>query len=243
MAEVANNQLWEKVSQTNTKFLKDSQKGLSSIDGYYVFQKATEQFGPCGLGWGYQILEEDYRQGGPIFNQNKTEIVAHEIDHMLRVKLWFKHGDEKGELEHYGVTRYVYSSKYGPITDEEAPKKSLTDAIKKCLSMLGFCADVYLGMFEDADYKQGALIRSQLENDEKQAEAAIDAEEELNNYCKTQLEALRLINNPTSRLTTVKRIKQKIKTMCLAAGVSAQKYEAVLDKRITEQEEELKNAS
>ncbi|WP_434771820.1 hypothetical protein [Pseudomonas entomophila] len=39
-------------------------------------------------------------------------------------------------------------------TDGEAPKKSLTDAIKKALSMLSFSADVFLGLFDDNAYVQ-----------------------------------------------------------------------------------------
>ncbi|MFK8333452.1 hypothetical protein M2D63_026040, partial [Pseudomonas sp. BJa5] len=47
-------------------------------------------------------------------------------------------------------------------TDGEAPKKSLTDAINNSLSMLGFRADVFLGIFDDRDYVQQRELLSKL---------------------------------------------------------------------------------
>jgi hypothetical protein len=178
---MSNLDFWNKYGKTDPAFVKPSQKGLSSIDGYYIFQQATKAFGMCGIGWGYEILEEKYQVGAPVLSPDKKAELGNEIDHMLLVKLWFMQGDKKGELSHYGITRYVYGSKYGLITDEEAPKKSLTDAIKKCLSMLGFCSDVYMGKFEDSAYVDAARGDAALENainkDEekaKQAKAAVD---------------------------------------------------------------------
>jgi hypothetical protein len=57
-----------------------------------------------------------------------------------------------GTVEHFGQTTFVGKNKNGYFTDEEAPKKSLTDAIGKALSMLGFSADIYLGLFDDNKY-------------------------------------------------------------------------------------------
>jgi hypothetical protein len=46
----------------------------------------------------------------------------------------------------------VDENKYGVFTDEEAPKKSITDCIGKCAVLLGVGADVHLGMFDDHKY-------------------------------------------------------------------------------------------
>jgi len=75
-------------------------------------------------------------------------------------------------------------------TDSEAPKKSLTDAIKKALAMLGFSADIFLGLYDDRDYvaerhEEAAL--DQAEN--KEAEAARQREERLD-WLKASVEAL-----------------------------------------------------
>ena len=40
--------------------------------------------------------------------------------------------------------------------DEDAVKKAVTDGLTKCLSYLGFNADVFLGLFDDNKYVQAA---------------------------------------------------------------------------------------
>src|SRR5690606_33640239 len=59
---------------------------------------------------------------------------------------------ERGEVVQFGQTTFVGRNKNGFFTDEEAPKKSLTDAMSKCLSLLGFSADIHLGRFDDNKY-------------------------------------------------------------------------------------------
>ena len=94
-------------------------------------------------------------------------VLGRELNHTLKIKFWFVLDGQRGEIEQYGCTRYLYKSKFGTTTDGEAPKKSLTDAIKKSLSMLGFSADVFLGLFDDTAYVDA------LKADER-VEAAVD---------------------------------------------------------------------
>ena len=39
-----------------------------------------------------------------------------------------------------------------PFTDEDAPKKSVTDALVKALSMIGFAGDIFMGRYDDSKY-------------------------------------------------------------------------------------------
>ncbi|MEO9497676.1 MAG: hypothetical protein ABJG42_24595 [Vibrio splendidus] len=165
-----NLKIWSTNQKTDPSHVKDAQKGLSSIDAYYIFQQATKMFGPCGIGWGYEELREDYQSGEPIIDKS-GEITGTIINHVIRIKLWYKWNGEKGEINSIGSTKYLSKNKYGMVSDEEAAKKSLTDAIKKALSMLGFSADVYMGMFEDANY------RTEVGN-EKAIEKAVDKDAE-----------------------------------------------------------------
>ena len=92
----------------------------------------------------------------------KRHMVAQESIHFVRIQLTYPrfakndNGDNvhigTGTVEHFGQTTFLGKNKNGYFTDEEAPKKSLTDAIGKALSMLGFSADVYLGLFDDNKY-------------------------------------------------------------------------------------------
>lgn len=99
-----------------------------------------------GIGWGLEILDEEMMQGAPLGND------AHELIHKLRVKLWYKLGDQRGEVVQFGQTTFVGKNRHGLYTDEEAPKKSLTDGMSKCLSLLGFSADIHLGRYDDNKY-------------------------------------------------------------------------------------------
>src|SRR5690554_4690978 len=164
----ANMSIWSQVEKTApeaTKAAKVNGQQITSISGPHMVKRATEVFGPVGIGWGWTVAEERFDQGGEIRN-DKGEIIGHEVGHNIRIKLWFMQDDKRGELEQYGCTPFTYKSKWGVTTDTEAPKKSLTDAIKKALSMLGFSADIFLGMYDDTDYVQ-----------QRQAEAALEQAE------------------------------------------------------------------
>src|SRR5690606_5526123 len=99
-------------------------------------------------------------------------------------------GDKRGEVEQYGCTPFTYKSKWGVTTDTEAPKKSLTDAVKKGLAMLGFSADIFLGLYDDRDYVAEREAEAQLEQAEnKEAEAARQAQERLD-WLKAALDTI-----------------------------------------------------
>lgn len=72
--------------------------------------------------------------------------------HKVHARLWYVLDGVRGEVEQFGQTQIVGKNKNGFYTDEEAPKKSLTDAMSKCLSLLGFSADIHLGLYDDNKY-------------------------------------------------------------------------------------------
>ncbi|WP_315768556.1 MULTISPECIES: hypothetical protein [unclassified Bradyrhizobium] len=137
--------IWNEVEQTDPNFTKSFNRGGgfkgTATNATYLIKKATKMFGPIGIGWGWTIVEDKFQPG-----QDK------DVVHILRLKLWYMWGDKKGEIEHFGQTTFVGKNKNGWYTDEEAPKKSLTDALSKALSTLGFAADIHLGMYDDNRY-------------------------------------------------------------------------------------------
>ncbi|OOL08835.1 hypothetical protein BXQ27_34365, partial [Klebsiella aerogenes] len=76
-----------------------------------------------------------------------------EQNHSIRIRLWYQNGDEEGSVIAYGATPYMFKTKNGIKCDGEAQKKSLTDALKKALSLLGFSADVWLGLYDTPEYQ------------------------------------------------------------------------------------------
>jgi hypothetical protein len=134
-----NMRIWDEVSTTDPEHTKHvSQRGgFTAIDAHYQIMSATQQFGPIGQGWGFV-------SSTPIFH-DKFVIVP--------VILW--HGDRSNDFGPiYGCAEML-----GNRADADAPKKATTDAITKGLSLLGFNADVFLGMFDDNKYVQGLKDR------------------------------------------------------------------------------------
>jgi len=154
----ANLQLWERVRTPDPAYTKVFNRGGgfsgTSINATYQTRCATAEFGPIGIGWGVDILEERFVEGAPIIIEGK--VICREVIHVLKVELWYKLNGQTGKLVQFGQTTFVGKNKYGPFTDEEAPKKSLTDATTKCLSLLGFAADVFVGLFDDNKYVNDA---------------------------------------------------------------------------------------
>jgi hypothetical protein len=87
----------------------------------------------------------------------------------------------------YGHTPYVYGSKNGPMCDMEAQKKSLTDAIKKALSMLGFSADIFLGEWDDQNYIDQRVNEERLEKAENKTEEALKQSKEYDEWLANHL--------------------------------------------------------
>ena len=166
--------LWQGAMKTDPSYTKEysGAGGYSgtSINGHYMVMRATEAFGPIGIGWGYEVLEERYDTGHPLLFDAEGNETLRSMTHVLKLKLWYMMGEKRGEVVHFGITPYISRNKHGPTSDPEAPKKSLTDALKKCLSMLGFGADVYLGQFDDISYVQAVAGEFGIEKAENKDE-------------------------------------------------------------------------
>lgn len=151
---MSNMEIWNSVEKTDPKFTKQFSRGGgfkgTATNATYLARKATEAFGPCGTGWGINVLSEEVFVGAPHIIEG--QIVAHDAIHKVHARLWYVLDGKRGEVEQFGQTQIVGRNKNGFYTDEEAPKKSLTDAMSKCLSLLGFSADIHLGLYDDNKY-------------------------------------------------------------------------------------------
>ena len=144
--------LWDRHKKPHDDALRKFKKGGgfsgTAIDPMWVIREATSEWGPVGYGWGYSVIKEEYVTGAQFKDGDGNDVL-----HVLRVEIWYT-GDngERCVLESYGQTMFVGQNKNGPFTDEEAPKKSLTDAVSKGLSWLGFGSAVHMGMFDGNKY-------------------------------------------------------------------------------------------
>lgn len=131
-------ELWSKVSTTDPKATKrvNQRGGFTAIDAYSQIMAATEQFGPAGEGWGWEIMEFQYPP-------NDTMIV--------HLKMWHRGSGTANGFSVCGQAG-LYTKGNDPKPDPDCAKKAVTDAITKGLSYLGFNADVFLGKFDDNKY-------------------------------------------------------------------------------------------
>lgn len=163
-----NMQIWERVEATDPKYTKKitgKKFNGTSPNPIYLARKATEVFGPIGSGWGHtelshEIIETPKREDG---NCGKIWV--------CHVELWYMLDGAKCTLSQYGQTEMVYWSDSGNkwIIDDEAPKKSRTDAVTKCLSLLGFSADIWLGYYDSKEYVN--QVGEQIEAERKAEDA------------------------------------------------------------------------
>lgn len=140
--------LWRRVCVTDPAAVKPitgKQYNGNSPKPYWIVERLTAEFGPCGIGWGFLILSERFER----FGEGKSA----ESLHIAVVRFWYEMNGKRGELEQVGQTRASYTtSKDKFLVDEDAPKKSVTDALVKCASYLGFAGDIFSGRWDDSKY-------------------------------------------------------------------------------------------
>lgn len=140
-----NTALWKRVFTTDPRAVKPitgKQYAGNSPKPYWIVEQLTAQFGPCGIGWGFTILNERFER----FSDTDTL-------HIAAVRFWYVLDGQRGELEQIGQTKASYTTSSGKfMLDEDAPKKSVTDALVKCASYLGFAGDIFSGRWDDSKY-------------------------------------------------------------------------------------------
>lgn len=140
-----NKTLWQRAFTTDPRAVKPitgKQYKGNSPKPYWIVERLTDEFGPCGIGWGFTILSE-----------RMERLTEHDVLHVAVVRMWYEFNGKRGEFEQIGQTKATYKTKDGgTMVDEDAPKKSVTDALIKCASYLGFAGDIFSGMWDDSKY-------------------------------------------------------------------------------------------
>jgi hypothetical protein len=145
-----NTALWDKLGKTDPKHTKKFKRAGgfegTAIKPMFSYRRMTEEFGPCGKGWGINA---------PAFQT--VSGVNHEVLVYCTVSIWYGDGKEVfGVGGDKVVTHIKANEKYNRPerweNDDEAFKKAYTDAVTNALKMIGVGADVHMGMFDDNKY-------------------------------------------------------------------------------------------
>ena len=111
-------------------------KGFTDIKPQWRYEKLTELFGPCGLGWYTETKRLWIEEGA------KGEKTAN-----AEVLLFYKDGDIWSKpVNGVGGSSFIENQSKGPYTNDECFKMAETDAISVCCKVLGIGADIYNGL-------------------------------------------------------------------------------------------------
>lgn len=111
-------------------------KGMTDVNPMYRIKRLTEMFGPCGIGWWYDI--------------NAKRIVDDETtgQRAAFVDIYLYYIDPETGMESHGIpgtggASFVSQERNGAYLSDECFKMALTDAISVAAKALGVAADVY----------------------------------------------------------------------------------------------------
>ena len=107
--------------------------GKTDINPMWRIKTLTEHFGPCGIGWSYEITKQWLETG------HGGEIAA-----FCNINLYVcVNGEWSRAIPGTGGSAFVASESKGLYTSDECFKMALTDALSVACKALGFGADVY----------------------------------------------------------------------------------------------------
>ena len=127
-------------------------RGKSNVAPQWRFQRLTELFGPCGIGWKIQQVARWTESTG----QGDVAVFC-------EVNLFVKQGDswsepifgQGGNMLMRRSTEWVNGQPVSSVhIDDEAYKKAYTDSISVACKALGFAADVY---YQEDETKYGTF--------------------------------------------------------------------------------------
>jgi hypothetical protein len=134
-------QLWNRLFHTPPAVVSPISGGrlkaakLKSSSPYYAIYRATETWGPAGVGWFTEQLELK------IGNQYTYCHLALYYQHPGGLEIAGRPGTW-GRVEQWG----------GALVSQEGPKSAYTNALGKCLSYLGLAGDLHSGQHDDPAY-------------------------------------------------------------------------------------------
>lgn len=107
-------------------------KGMTDINPMWRIKVLTEQCGPCGFGWKYEITRQ------------WLETAGNEVKAFCNINLYVKIEDEWSQaIPGTGGSSFVTMERNGAYVSDECYKMALTDAISVAAKALGVGADVY----------------------------------------------------------------------------------------------------
>ena len=118
-------------------------KGKSDINPQWRYEAMTKEFGPCGVGWKFEVVS-NWTQPA-----NDGQVMV-----FVEVRAYIKEGNEwSAPVPAIGGDFLLKKDKNGLHGNDEAYKMATTDALGTALKMFGVAADIYRGV-NDTKYSR-----------------------------------------------------------------------------------------
>ena len=143
-----NMELWNKLKRPPKEALKQIKggrlSGMTDISPQWRYMALTEIFGPCGVGWKYEIIK--------LWTEPASDS---QITAFATVNLHTKDSEGWSEaIPGIGGSMLVVKEKNGLHTSDEAYKMAVTDALSVAMKMIGVAADIYLNNLDGSKYRK-----------------------------------------------------------------------------------------
>ena len=118
-------------------------KGKSDINPQWRYEAMTKEFGPCGVGWKFEVVSTWTQPA------NDGQVMV-----FVEVRAYIKEENEwSAPVPAIGGDFLMKKDKNGLHGNDEAYKMATTDALGTALKMFGVAADIYRGM-NDTKYSR-----------------------------------------------------------------------------------------
>ena len=116
-------------------------RGKTTINPQWRIEALTEQFGLCGIGWKFDIV-----------NERTYECQDGQVLLFMTINLYTKdksNNEWSAPIPGCGGDFLIEKNKNGLVPNDEAYKMVLTDALGNAAKCIGTGANVYRGLFDD----------------------------------------------------------------------------------------------
>lgn len=125
--------------------------GMTDINPQWRLQIMTEQFGPIGFGWYYEMLDRWTARGAPLPTVKPQDLG--ELMCFVSINLYVKKDDEWSKpIFGLGGSKLFEKEKDHFYNNDEGYKMALTDALSVAMKELGIAADIYKGLWDGSKY-------------------------------------------------------------------------------------------
>jgi hypothetical protein len=148
---------WDKICQPPPGALKTigagRLKNFTDVNPQWRIQAMTEVFGPCGIGWKYEIVDQRTYEG-----PDGQVMAVVDVCLYIRSEV-FTTTPTPGTTIQWshpipgtGGSMLIAKEKSGLHFSDEAFKMALTDALSVAMKALGMAADIYKGLWDGSKY-------------------------------------------------------------------------------------------